>query len=99
MRIWIYGKDPSAVQALTQRKRPADIIIGSSTLPAPGAAFPFSGLTQAMYAALRRELDILLVSGRQLLGEDLYQIQEMEREFERYGVSVRSASSNGKSNS
>lgn len=95
MRIWIHGKDRNAVQALMPDNQPADIIIGTSVVPTQDTAFPLSGLTQAMCAAIGGELDILLVTDKQLLGKDPQQMQEMEDAFARYGVSVKSASSCG----
>ena len=99
MRIWIYGKDRDTVRSLISDNAPANTVIGTSALPAQGAEFPLSGLTQAMCAAIQGGLDLLLVSDRQLLGRDPQQMREMEAAFARYGVSVRSASSSGSSSS
>jgi len=95
MRIWIYGRDRNTVQTLISGNDPTNTVVGTSALPAQWTEFPLSGLTQAMCAAIQGELDLLLVSDCQLLGNDPQQIREMEAAFAYYGVSVKSASSCG----
>ena len=99
MRIWIYGKDRHTVRALMPDKGSENRVIGTSIPPGPGAAFPLGGLTQAMYAAMQGELDLLLISDRRLLGDGPRQIGEISDAFGRYGVSARPASSFGSSSS
>ena len=97
MQIWIYGQDDNAVQSIRLDIPPSGTVIGTSVVPESSTAFPWNGLTQAMCAAIRGELDILLVSDKRLLGDGAQQIQEMETTFRHYGASVRSASSSGSS--
>ena len=76
----------------------ADTIIGFST-QAVTSHFPQGGLAQPMQAAMRGELDRLLLSDIALLGDEAEQICEMKEAFASYQVSIKSASNSDSSSS
>lgn len=76
----------------------ADAIVGFST-QAVTSHFPQGGLAQPMQAAMRGELDRLLLSDLALLGDEAEQICEMKRAFASYQVSIKSASNSDSSSS
>ena len=83
MRTWIYGYGLDQIQqmrdnALCPHDRP----------------FPQSGLTPALYAAMRSEIDQLIVADDNLLGSGPQRVQIVEL-FQSYGVSIKSASNCG----
>ncbi len=94
MRIWLYGRDQNTVQALFLGIGTTDTVIGVSVAPPPDGLPPQSGLTQAMCAAIRGELDTLLIFERRMLGSTPQQMSETEKRFQDYGVTVKSLSSN-----
>lgn len=75
-----------------------DTVIGTSVCAEIGSAFPHSGLTPAISAAVRGEIDLLLIPSFRLLG-DRGKAEEIVELFRNYGVSVKSVSSNGISSS
>lgn len=77
----------------------ADIMIGFSIQNGIASPFPQAALAQPMQAAMRGELDQLLVSDLSLLGDKEEQIREIKKAFESYHVSIKSASSSGSSSS
>ena len=77
----------------------ADTIIVFSIQKDVLGPFPQDGLTQPMQAAIRRELDQLLLSDFTLLGGKEEQIREMKEAFQSYQVSIKSACSAGSSSS
>lgn len=95
MRVWIYGKSPEQVQQIKSSMiHSCDCVAGTSVCAEDGSAFPQSGLTSALYSAMRAEIDQLIISDRCLLGGDLQQ-QQMAELFQSYGVSIRSVSNCG----
>lgn len=92
MRVWIYGKNQRQIQQIRNSLiQPGDVVIGTSICAENGEVFPHSGLTPALYSAIRAELDQLIISGQSLLGSGLQQ-KQMSELLQSYGVSVRSAS-------
>ena len=92
MRVWIYGKSPEQVQQIESSMiHSCDSVAGTSVCAEDGSAFPQSGLTPALYSAMRAEIDLLIISDHCLLGCDLQQ-QQIAELFQSYGVSIKSAS-------
>lgn len=99
MRIWVYGEDPEQIQNMIEKHvSPGDTAAGTSTRAEFCSAFPHSGLTPAISAAVRGEIDLLLIPSFRLLG-DRGKAEEIVELFRSYGVSVKSVSSNGISSS
>ena len=71
----------------------ADTMIGFSIQKDVMNPFPQGGLTQPMLAAIRGELDQLLLSDFTLLGDNAEQIRELKAVFQSYQVSIKSACS------
>lgn len=95
MRIWVYGDSPERIRDMTEETiRSDDTVTGTSVCAEIGSAFPQSGLIPAISAAIRNDIDLLLVSKLELLGNPAKVEQTIEL-FRSYNVSVRSASSNG----
>lgn len=95
MRIWVYGDCPEQIQSMIEKNvNSSDTVVGTSVRAEIGAAFPQSGLTPAVSAAIRGEFDLLLIPAFGLLG-DKTKADQMIGLFQGYGVSVRSVSSNG----
>lgn len=95
MRVWIYGKNLKQVQQIEGSMIPScDHVAGTSVCAGEDAAFPQSGLTAAIYSAMRAEIDQLIISDRGLLGSEIQQ-QQMAELFQSYGVSIKSASNCG----
>ena len=92
MRVWIYGKDLEQIQQIKDNMvRSCNTIVGTSVCAENGSAFPQSGLTPALYSAMRGETDQLIISEPCLLGSDT-QYTQMAELFQSYGVSIKSAS-------
>ena len=99
MRVWIYGRNEQDICSLLEHcVDNADTIIGFYT-QAVTSHFPQSGLAQPMQAAMRGELDRLLLSDIALLGDEAEQICEMKKAFASYQVSIKSASNSDSSSS
>ena len=90
MQIWVYGANSNQIQAMIEAgTNPSDTVVNTSVHAESGSAFPQSGLTQAMSAAIRGKIDVLLVPGLELLGDKVRAAQIIEL-FQSYGVSVKS---------
>lgn len=99
MRVWVYGSSPGQIQRVIEEAiRTDDTVAGTSVQAEAGSAFPQSGLTPAMSAAIRGSIDFLLIPTFDLFGDKTEMKQTMEL-FQRYGVVIRSASSDGINNS
>lgn len=99
MRVWIYGRNEQDICSMLEHcVDNADTIIGFSTQAVTGH-FPQGGLAQPMQAAMRGELDRLLLSDIALLGDEAEQICEMKKAFASYQVSIKSASNSDSSSS
>lgn len=99
MRVWIYGRSEQDICSMLEHcVDNADAIVGFST-QAVTSHFPQGGLAQPMQAAMRGELDRLLLSDIALLGDEAEQICEMKRAFASYQVSIKSASNSDSSSS
>ncbi|MCM1233766.1 MAG: hypothetical protein NC489_26945 [Ruminococcus flavefaciens] len=99
MRIWIYGENLEQIREVTKKAVcSSDIVVGSSIRAEPASAFPKSGLTPAVSAAIRGEIDLLLIPAFESLG-NAGEIRQAAEWFQRYGVSIRSACSSGISSS
>lgn len=95
MRIWVYGDSSKQIQNMIEGTVGAcDIVIGSSVCAEEYSEFPQSGLTPAVSAAMRGELDLLLIPTFELLGGKA-EIKQIVALFQNYGVSVKSVSSSG----
>lgn len=100
MRVWIYGRNKHEIcSMLAYCAYNADTMIGFSIQKDVLSPFPQGGLTQPMQAAIRGELDQLLLSDFTLLGGKEEQIREMKEAFRSYRVSVKSACSADSSSS
>lgn len=95
MRIWVYGDSPERIRDIIKENiRFGDTVTGTSISAEIGSAFPQSGLIPAISAAMREEIDLLLIPSLQLLGKKR-KAEEIVELFQNYGVSVKSVSSNG----
>lgn len=94
MRIWIYGRNEQDIRSmLSCHEERADVIVGFSIQKDTQSHFPQGGLAQPMLAAIRGELDQLLLSDFTLLGDNAEQIRELKAAFQSYQVSIKSACS------
>lgn len=97
-RVWLYGRHQIDIQFLLEYQMVLEhTVLGYSVLKTD-STFPLAGLTQAMQAAIRGELDELVLSDDGLLGSDAT-AESLTNIFTGYGVTVKSASSDGRSNS
>lgn len=95
MRVWIYGNNLKQIQQIKDNMvHSGDIVVGTSVCAEDSSAFPQSGLTPALYSAMRAEIDQLIISEQSLLGSDVQYTQMVEL-FQSYGVSIKSASNCG----
>ena len=95
MRIWVYGDSPERIQDMIKENISSDDTVAGTSISAEiGSAFPQSGLIPAISAAIRKDVDLLLVPKFELLGNTTKAEQTIEL-FRSYNVSVRSLSSNG----
>ncbi len=95
MRTWIYGYGLDQIQQMRDKALcPHDTVAGFSVCAADDRPFPQSGLTPALYAAMRSEIDQLIVADDNLLGSGPQRVQIVEL-FQSYGVSIKSASNCG----
>lgn len=100
MRVWIYGRSEQDIRTMQAYcVNNTDTMVGFSIQKDNSSPFPQAGLAQPMQAAMRGELDQLLVSDLSLLGDGAEQICEMKKVFAFYQVSIKSANSSGSSNS
>lgn len=86
MRVWIYGLDECDVRSMRSHcLSPADTVVGVSIQTGVPCHFPHAGLLRPTEAAIRGEIDQLLVS-------DFLSLEgRFEEIFQSYGVSVKSA--------
>ena len=90
MGVWIYGRNEREICAmLAYCVDNADTMIGFSIQKDIMSTFPQGGLTQPMQAAIRGELDQLLLSDLTLLGDSAEEIREQETVFQSYRVSIK----------
>lgn len=90
MRIWVYGADLEQIQAMIGASvGSGDTVAGASVCAGEASAFPQSGLTPAMSAAIQGKIDLLLVPRFELLGNKAKVAQTIEL-FQAYGVSIKS---------
>lgn len=95
MRIWVYGDSPERIlDMIEENMNSDDTVTGSSVCVEIGSAFPQSGLIPAISAAIRNNIDLLLVPTFELLGNTTKAEQIIEL-FQNYGVSVKSVSNDG----
>ena len=99
MKLWIHGYDDQDVQFILTNINTWDEIIGCSTQQNGISEFPYGGLTQPIQAAIRGEIEQILVSDTSLLGDDPEQIHGLKEIFESYQVSIKSACNADNSNS
>lgn len=97
MRIWLYGRNDREIRLMSEYcERVGDTVVGSSLQEDAFSYFPQSGLTRPMQAAIRGELDQLLIFDLTLLGSREEQIKAA---FRGYQVSIKSACSSDSSSS
>lgn len=95
MRIWIYGYGLDQIKQIKDHTLcPHDTVAGVSVCAKDSCPFPQSGLTPALSAAIRSELDQLIVADDRLLGSESQRVQIVAL-FQSYGVSIKSASNCG----
>lgn len=95
MRTWIYGDSLDQIQRMRDSALcPHNTVAGFSVCAGDGCPFPQSGLTPALYAAMRSEIDQLIVADDKLLGSGPQRMRTVEL-FQSYGVSIKSASNCG----
>ena len=95
MRIWVYGNNPAQIQSMIEKTvRSDDTVAGTSVRAEISSAFPQSGLTPAISAAIRGEFDLLLIPAFGFLGDKI-KADQMIGLFQGYGVLVRSVSRDG----
>lgn len=98
MKIWIHGRDKREVQLMQAHLNASDELVGFS-IQQNTTVFPHGSLIQPMQAAIRGEIEGLLLSDAALLGDSPEQISEMKEIFRSYQVLIKSACSAGSSNS
>lgn len=99
-RVWLYCRDDDKERVAATRMVSERIsVIGVSHCQKENSTFPHSGLIPALHAAIRGDIDILIVEKSERLGQDFIQTQEFKGIFESYGVSVRSFNIAGSNNS
>lgn len=77
MKVWIYGRDEREICAMfAYCVGNSDTIIGFSVQKSVMSFFPQGGLTQPMQAAIRGDLDQLLLSDLTLLGDSTEEIRK-----------------------
>ncbi len=99
MRIWVYGDSLEQLRDMIEAAvSSSDTVVSTSVRVEAGSEFPQSGLTPAISAAIRGEIDLLLIPTFELLGCGI-KAGQMTELFRNYGVSIRSVSSSGISSS
>lgn len=99
-RVWLYCRDNDEERVAAARMVSEQVsVIGVSHCQKENSLFPHSGLIPALHAAIRGDIDILIVENPGRLWQDSIQAQEFERVFESYGVSVKSFNNAGSNNS
>lgn len=99
-RIWIHGKTADGMECIGREVLPVqNILVGRSCDGPEQSSFPNGGLVPALYTAMRGGLDLLLIEETALSRLMPSQISDLERLFADYGVTVKSCSSPGSSNS
>lgn len=62
MRIWVYGDSPEWIRDMIKENISFDDTVTDTSISAEiGSSFPQSGLTPAISAAIRGEIDLLLI--------------------------------------
>ena len=99
-RVWLHCRDEDKEKTAATRMASEQVsVIGVSHCQKENSIFPHSGLIPALHAAMRGDIDILIVENSERLGQDFIQTQEFKDVFESYGVSVRSFNNAGNNNS
>lgn len=99
-RIWVHSHGREDAQHIADRYNlKYDHLAGVSYQTPYKAMFPRGGLVPAMQAAIRGELDFLLITDEALLGKNANEIQELVNAFTHYGVQVKSCNKTGSNNS
>ena len=90
-RIWLYCHDHKEAEwAIRHVAINRNYLVGISCQTGSNSIFPHSGLTPAMQAAIRGELDLLMVTDLELLRKDIVGVEEILKTFADYNVSVKS---------
>ena len=97
-RVWLYGRHQIDIKFLLERQMAlGNTVLGCSALQTDSTC-PLAGLAQAMQAAIRGELDELVLSDNGLLGSGAAAVS-LTYIFTGYGVAVKSANRDGRSSS
>ena len=99
MKLWLYGQDEQDICFLLTKVTAQDHIVGSSTRRNGTACFPYGGLVRPIQAAIRGELQCVLLSQAALPKGSLEELEEIRDIFSTYQVSVRSVSNADSSSS
>lgn len=99
MKIWIHGRNDRDVRFMLAHVNASDDIVGFSIRQSAIEAFPYGSLIQPLQAAIRGEIEWVLVSDVALLGDSPEQIDEIKEIFQSYQVFIISVCSAGSSNS
>lgn len=99
-RTWIHGHNREDARHIIDKHSLKDKrIVGTSYQTQNKSMFPRGGLVPAMQAAIRGELDFLLIKDEALLGKNANEIQELVNAFAHYGVQVKSCNKTGSKSS
>lgn len=99
-RIWLHGQTEAWIE---RNKRDIisaqDVLVGWSSAGREQAGFPNGALVPALHAAMHGALDLLLIEETRLARLTPPQASNLVQLFADYGVTVKSCSSFGSSNS
>lgn len=97
---WIHGHTREDARHIVDKNSlKHNGLVGVSYQTPYKSMFPRGGLVPAMQAAIRGELDFLLITDEALLGKNANEIQEIVNAFAYYGVQVKSCSKTGSKSS
>lgn len=99
MKLWIHGYDDQDIQFILTSTNAWDEIVGCSSRQNGTSEFPYGCLTQPVQAAIRGEIEQILVSDPSSLGDSPEQIHGLKEIFQSYQVCVKSVCSADSSNS
>ncbi len=99
-RTWIHGHNKEDARHIVDKHSlKHNRLVGVSYQTSYKSMFPRGGLVLAMQAAIRGELDFLLITDEALLGENAHEIQELVNAFAHYSVQVKSCNKTGSKSS
>lgn len=99
-RIWLHGKTEACIERIKRDLFSAqDVLVGWSSVAREQGVFPNGALVPALHTAMRGALDLLLIEETWLAQLTPSQASNLVQLFADYGVTVKSFSSFGSSNS